>query len=76
MYAIRSYYDRHALLLAPGELRREMVHAVLQVHQCQGILWRHGRTRDLGIALATGGMVQAHVIRMTKPFNAAEVAIP
>lgn len=32
--------------------------------------------RDLGIALATGGMVQAHVIRMTKPFNAAEVAIP
>jgi hypothetical protein len=32
--------------------------------------------RDLGIAPATGGMVQAHVIRMTKPFNAAEVAIP
>ena len=32
--------------------------------------------RDLGIAPATGGMVQAHVIRMTKPFNEAEVAIP
>ncbi len=32
--------------------------------------------RDLGLAPATGGMVQAHVIRMTKPFNAAEVAIP
>jgi quercetin dioxygenase-like cupin family protein len=32
--------------------------------------------RDLGIAPATGGMVQAHVIRMTKPFSAAEVAIP
>ena len=32
--------------------------------------------RDLGIAPATGGMVQAHVIRMTKPFDAAEVAIP
>ena len=32
--------------------------------------------RDLGIALATGGMVQAHVIRMTKPFSAGEVAIP
>ena len=32
--------------------------------------------RDLGIAPATGGMVQAHVIRMTKPFNAKEVAIP
>ena len=31
--------------------------------------------RDLGIAPATSGMVQAHVIRMTKPFN-AEVAIP
>jgi quercetin dioxygenase-like cupin family protein len=32
--------------------------------------------RDLGIAPATGGMVQAHVIRMTKPFSAKEVAIP
>jgi quercetin dioxygenase-like cupin family protein len=32
--------------------------------------------RDLGVAPATGGMVQAHVIRMTKPFDAAEVAIP
>ena len=32
--------------------------------------------RDLGIAPATNGMVQAHVIRMTKPFTAEEVAIP
>jgi hypothetical protein len=32
--------------------------------------------RDLGIAAATGGMVQAHVIRMTKPFDEAMVAIP
>ena len=32
--------------------------------------------RGLGIAPATGGMVQAHVIRMTKPFSADEVAIP
>ena len=32
--------------------------------------------RDLGIAPATEGMVQAHVIRMTKPFSAEEVAIP
>jgi quercetin dioxygenase-like cupin family protein len=32
--------------------------------------------RDLGIAPATGGMVQAHVIRMTKPFDEADVAIP
>ena len=32
--------------------------------------------RDLGLALATGGLVQAHVIRMTKPFSAEEVAIP
>ena len=32
--------------------------------------------RDLGIAPATGGKVQAHVIRMTKPFDEAEVAIP
>jgi quercetin dioxygenase-like cupin family protein len=32
--------------------------------------------RDLGVAPATGGLVQAHVIRMTKPFSPAEVAIP
>ena len=32
--------------------------------------------RDLGIAPATGGMVQAHVIRHDQPFSAAEVAIP
>ena len=32
--------------------------------------------RDLGFARATGGKVQAHVIRMTKPFSAKEVAIP
>jgi quercetin dioxygenase-like cupin family protein len=32
--------------------------------------------RDLGIAKATDGMVQAHVIRMTKPFTSEEVAIP
>ena len=32
--------------------------------------------RDLGIAPATGGMVQAHVIRMTKPFMPGEVDIP
>jgi quercetin dioxygenase-like cupin family protein len=32
--------------------------------------------RDLGIAPATRGMVQAHVIRMTKPFDENEVAIP
>ena len=32
--------------------------------------------RDLGIAPATGGLVQAHVIRMTKPFDEGEVAMP
>ena len=32
--------------------------------------------RDLGFARATGGQLQAHVIRMTKPFNTKEVAIP
>jgi quercetin dioxygenase-like cupin family protein len=32
--------------------------------------------RDLGFAKATGGQLQAHVIRMTKPFDAKDVAIP
>jgi quercetin dioxygenase-like cupin family protein len=32
--------------------------------------------RDLGLAPATGGRVQAHVIRMTKPFDPDKVAIP
>lgn len=33
-------------------------------------------TRDLGFAKATGGMVQAHVNRRARPFNAAEVSKP
>jgi quercetin dioxygenase-like cupin family protein len=32
--------------------------------------------RDLGLAPATGGKVQAHVIRMTKPFDPDKVSIP
>ena len=32
--------------------------------------------RDLGLAIATDGLVQAHVIRMTKPFTPGEVDIP
>ena len=32
--------------------------------------------RDLGLAAATSGMVQAHVIRMTKPFEEGEVSTP
>ncbi|MBX6328738.1 MAG: cupin domain-containing protein [Pseudolabrys sp.] len=32
--------------------------------------------RDLGIAAATGGLVRAHVIRMTKPFAENDVAVP
>ena len=32
--------------------------------------------RDLGIAPATGGMVQAHVIRMLPPFRPEEVSTP
>jgi hypothetical protein len=32
--------------------------------------------RDLGLAPATGGMVQAHVIRMTKPYDEAEAGTP
>jgi quercetin dioxygenase-like cupin family protein len=32
--------------------------------------------RDLGIAAATDGLVQAHVIRMTKPFEEGEVSTP
>jgi len=36
----------------------------------------YAKYRDLGVAPATGGMVQAHVIRMTPPFNAEEVSTP
>ncbi len=32
--------------------------------------------RDLGLAAATDGMVQAHVIRMTRPFETGEVDVP
>jgi hypothetical protein len=36
----------------------------------------YAKYRDLGIAPATGGMVQAHVIRMIPPYRAEEVATP
>jgi len=35
----------------------------------------YAKYRDLGIAPATGGMVQAHVIRFNPPFKAEEVSI-
>jgi quercetin dioxygenase-like cupin family protein len=39
-------------------------------------LRRYAQYRDLGIAPATGGMVQAHVIRMIPPFLPEEVSTP
>lgn len=36
----------------------------------------YAKYRDLGIAPATGGMVQAHVIRMLPPYQPEEVATP
>jgi|SRR5271169_6649075 len=36
----------------------------------------YAKYRDLGIAPATGGMVQAHVIKFVPPFKPEEVSIP
>jgi quercetin dioxygenase-like cupin family protein len=36
----------------------------------------YAKYRDLGLAPATGGMVQAHVIRMLPPFRPEEVSKP
>ena len=36
----------------------------------------YAKYRDLGLAPATGGMVQAHVIRFIPPFNAEDVSTP
>ncbi len=36
----------------------------------------YAKYRDLGIAPATGGMVQAHVIKFVPPFNPEEVSTP
>ena len=36
----------------------------------------YAKYRDLGIAPATGGMVQAHVIKFVPPFRPEEVSIP
>src|SRR4051794_1404664 len=36
----------------------------------------YAKYRALGIAAATGGMVQAHVIKMTPPCDPAEVSKP
>jgi quercetin dioxygenase-like cupin family protein len=32
--------------------------------------------RDLGVAKASGGLARAHVIRMTRPFDGGDVAVP
>jgi len=37
-------------------------------------LRRYAQYRDLGLSKATGGLVQAHVIRLLPPFRAAEVS--
>ena len=39
-------------------------------------LRRYAKYRDLGIALATDGMAQAHVIRLIPPFRAEEASTP
>ncbi|MBI1204453.1 MAG: cupin domain-containing protein [Rhodopseudomonas sp.] len=39
-------------------------------------LRRYAQYRDLGLALATGGMVQAHVIRFIPPFRPEDVSTP
>src|SRR5271168_1197827 len=36
----------------------------------------YAKYRDLGIALATGGMARAHVIRLIPPFRAEDVSTP
>jgi mannose-6-phosphate isomerase-like protein (cupin superfamily) len=36
----------------------------------------YAKYRDLGIALATGGMARAHVIRLIPPFRPEEVSTP
>jgi hypothetical protein len=36
----------------------------------------YAKYRDLGMAAATGGMVQAHVIRFIPPYRAEEVSTP
>jgi quercetin dioxygenase-like cupin family protein len=63
---------------APAKKRKPQ-HFVFSHHREEDFdhgLRPYSAYRDLGIAPATGGMVQAHVIRMTKPFTAEEVAIP
>jgi len=39
-------------------------------------LRNYAKYRDLGIAAATGGMVQAHVIRLVPPFEPKEASTP
>jgi quercetin dioxygenase-like cupin family protein len=48
----------------------------LREEDFDGGLRPYSAYRDLGLAPATGGKVQAHVIRMTKPFDQDKVAIP
>jgi hypothetical protein len=70
---------RHAVK-AKTRAKKRLKHKFTVSHQREADfdqgLRTYAKYRDLGIAPATGGMVQAHVIRMIPPYKAEDVSTP
>ena len=77
--AARKANARRAVKAKTAAKKRQPQKFVVSHHREEDFdagLRAYSSYRDLGIAPATGGLVQAHVIRMTKPFEEGEVSTP
>jgi quercetin dioxygenase-like cupin family protein len=77
--AARKTSARRAVKAKPHAKARRPQKFTVSHHREQDFdagLRSYATYRDLGIAPATGGMVQAHVIRMIPPFKPEEVSTP
>jgi quercetin dioxygenase-like cupin family protein len=77
--AARKTSARRAVKAKPHTKARRPQKFTFSHHREQDFdagLRSYAKYRDLGIAPATGGMVQAHVIRMVPPFRPEEVSTP
>jgi hypothetical protein len=71
--ARRKSPARKAKPRAPARPKHQFAFSHYREEDFDQGLRTYAKYRDLGLAPATGGMVQAHVIRMLPPFRPVEV---
>jgi quercetin dioxygenase-like cupin family protein len=77
--AAKKANARHAVMAKTQAKKRPKQKFTVSHHREEdfdGGLRTYAKYRDLGLALATGGLVQAHVIRFIPPFKPEEVSTP